>query len=94
MLNPVGVFHVHMHEFPGRLWFSRVDLREQLKYVPDFFKVRPGMPHGAIVLSPHSAAGRVWLGPEEIVHIDEFNVVGARMKITRSSNDGSTDFYA
>jgi hypothetical protein len=94
LLNPVGIFHVHMHEFPERLWFSKVDLREQLKYVPDFFKVRPGMPHGAIVLSPYSAAGRVWLGPEEIVRIDEFNVVGARLWITRSSDDGSTDFYA
>jgi hypothetical protein len=94
LLNPVGVFHVHMHDFPGRLWFSRVDLREQLKYVPDFFKVRSGMPHGAIVLSPYSAAGRVWLGPQEIVRIDEFDVVGARVKITRSSDDGSTDFYA
>src|SRR5262249_26964136 len=41
LLNPVGMFHVHMHELPGRLWFSPTDLREQLRYVPDFFKVRP-----------------------------------------------------
>jgi hypothetical protein len=94
LLNPVGLFHVHMHTLPGRLWFSQIDLREQQRYVPDFFKVRAGMPHGAIVLSPYSAAGRAWLGPDEITRIAEFNVVGARMKIIRSSNDGSTDFYA
>src|ERR1700682_2458077 len=51
LLNPVGIFHVHMHLFPGRLWFSRTDLREQLRFVPDFFKVRRTMPHGALVLS-------------------------------------------
>src|SRR5262249_6141242 len=93
LLNPVGMFHVHMHMLGSRLWFSPIDLREQLRYVPDFFKVRRGMPHGAIVLSPHSAAGRAWLSADEIVRIDEFNVVGSQMKTTRSSRDGSTDFY-
>ena len=92
LLNPVGIFHVHMHVGPGRLWFSPIDLREQLKYVPDFFKVRPGMPHGALVLSPHSAAGRVWLGPKQPVQISEFNVIGSQVKITWSASDGSTDF--
>lgn len=96
LLNPVGVFHVHMHDLPSsrRLWFSPVDLREQLKFVPDFFKVRRDMPHGAIVLGPHGAAGRAWLAPDEVVKIAEFNETGARLKITRSSEDGSTDFYA
>lgn len=93
LLNPVGVFHVHMHLLGRRLWFSPVDLREQLKYIPDFFKVRRNMPHGAIVLSPQSAAGRAWLAPDQIVPIEEFDVVGARVQVTRSSKDGSTDFY-
>jgi len=93
LLNPVGMFHVHMHLLSARLWFSPTDLREQLRYMPDFFKVRHGMPHGAIVLNSRSAAGRVWLGPTDIVHIDEFNIVGSEMKIARAAHDGSTDFY-
>jgi hypothetical protein len=49
--------------------------------------------HGAIVLSPYSAAGRAWLAPDKIVPIAEFNEIGAQIKITTSSTDGSTDFY-
>lgn len=94
LLKPVGIFHVHMHTLPGRLWFSTIDLREQLRFVPDFFKVRKEMPHGAIVLSPTSAAGRAWVSADKIFPIAEFNVVGARMQIIRASRDGSVDFYA
>jgi hypothetical protein len=93
LLNPVGIFHVHMHLFPGRLWFSRTDLREQLRFVPDFFKVRPNMPHGALVLSPHTAAGRVWFAADRIERIAEFNTMGTRLQVSRSAKDGSTDFY-
>lgn len=94
LLNPVGILHVHMHMFPGRLWFSRVDLREQLRFIPDFFKVQKKMPHGALVLSPYSAAGRIWLAPDRIERIGEFNSVGSRVTVSRSASDGSTDFYA
>jgi hypothetical protein len=93
LLNPVGVFHVHMHLVPERLWFSRIDLTEQLNYVPDFFKVRSTMPHGAIVLSPHSEAGQAWVNAREIVPIAEFHTVGPRIRVTRAARDGSTDFY-
>lgn len=94
LLNPVGVFHVHMHmlSFDGRLWFSRIDLTEQLNYVPDFFKVRPAMPHGAIVLSPDAEAGLVWANAQDILPIAEFHTVGSRMKVVRAARDGSTDF--
>ncbi len=94
LLNPVGMFHVHMHLFPGRLWFSRIDLREQLQFVPDFFKVRPNMPHGALVLSPQTAAGRAWLAVSRIERIAEFNTMGSRVQVSRSADDGSVDFYA
>ncbi len=93
LLNRVGMFHVHMHTFPGRLWFSRIDLSEQLRFIPDFFTVQPKMPHGAIVLSPSSAAGRAWTSRDNIIRITEFNVVGNQTKIIRSAADGSTDFY-
>jgi hypothetical protein len=94
LLHPVGVFHVHQHLFSKRLWFSHTDLREQLRFVPDFFKVRPNMPHGAIVLNPLAAAGRAWVSGNKIEHIAEFNTIGARVDVSRSTNDGSVDFYA
>jgi len=81
---------VHQHLFPGRVWFSRTDLREQHRFVPDFFKVRPNMPHGAVVLGPQQAAGRVWLAPATIKSITEFNEVGTRLTFWRAAADGST----
>lgn len=93
LLKGVGVFHTHMHGLSKHLWFSGIDLREQVKFVPDFFKVCPQMPHGAIVLSPKTAAGRVWLSPEQVVKIDEFSTIGPRLVIDRAARDGSTEFY-
>jgi hypothetical protein len=94
LLHRLGVFHVHMHGMSVRLWFSSIDLREQAKFVPDFFTVCPQMPHGAIVLNDKTGAGRVWLSSNHVLKIDEFQTVGARITINRSAADGSTDFYA
>ena len=94
LLQPVGMFHVHQHLFPGSLWFSHTDLREQQRFVPDFFKVRDAMPHGALVLSHTAAAGRVWLSPTDIHVINEFDTIGATMEIQPTVSDGSVDFYA
>ncbi len=94
LLKPFGMFHVHMHMLPGRLWFSTVDLREQQRFVPDFPKVQPKLPHGALVLSPTAMAGRVWISPSGFQPITEFNVIGRHMKVTHAAKDGSTDFFA
>jgi len=90
LLQPVGIFHVHAHFFPGRLWFSMTDLSEQVRFVPDFFKIRDSMPHGALVLNDTEAAGRVWLSPTTIQPIDEFDTVGTTINVAR----GNVDFYA
>jgi len=58
--TPVTVIHAHRHEHHGAPWFSDLDLREARRYVPDFWKVRPGFPHGILVLSHDSAAGLIW----------------------------------
>jgi hypothetical protein len=79
LLAPVGMFHVHVHEHRGPPRFSHTDLREQPKFVPDFFSVRRSMPHGAIVLSHDRAAGRCWLARDKIIDIGEFHVIGARI---------------
>lgn len=94
LLQPVGMFHVHLHEHRGRPAFSHVDRREQLKFMPDFFKVRHEIPHGAIVLSHDRAIGRLWLDPETIVGISEFITVGPRLTIDPAPSDGQVDFAA
>lgn len=89
LLSKVGIVHVHMHDFPGHLWFSRTDLREQLKFMPDFFKVCRKMPHAAVVLGPTVAAGRVWLAPDAIERIAEFNFIGPRIEVFHSDASGA-----
>lgn len=56
-----ALFHVHTHGGRGVPGFSGVDLRENQKFVPDFFKVTPQCVHGAIVLSDTAAHGQVWI---------------------------------
>ena len=73
----VAMFHVHRHEHYGKPGFSRVDLRESAKFVPDFFKVRSSLPHGVLVLSHDSIAGLCWLSRDRHpVEVQEFAVVG------------------
>lgn len=93
LLNPVGIIHVHMHLLPSRrLWFSPIDLSELRNFIPDFFKVRANMPHGAIVLSKMSAAGLVWTALSEVQPVNEFNFIGAQVQVIPAARDGSTDY--
>ncbi len=72
----ISIFHVHRHEHIGKPDFSHIDLIESNKFIPDFWKVRPNRPHGAIVLSHDSMAGLCWHPKEEIpVPIDSFSVI-------------------
>jgi len=74
----LGLFHVHMHGHYGPTGFSAIDARESRKFVPDFFHVAPGMPHGAIVLSLDQAVGLCWPVPgASPLPIDRFGSVGA-----------------
>jgi hypothetical protein len=74
----VSMLHVHMHEHAGPPRFSRVDLREYPKFVPDFFNVQPGLPHGAILLSRNEITGLLWLQHgSSAVPLDEAIEVGA-----------------
>jgi len=90
LLHPVGVFHIHMHDHVGVPEFSRTDVREQRKFVPDFFKVRRDMPHGALVLSKDRLAGSVWLAPLIVTGFDEYHVVGSPsvIDIVRTRDEG------
>lgn len=75
--NNVSLFHIHRHEHAGRPVFSKIDIQESAKFVPDFFKVRASQPHGAIVLSHDSAFGHVWRsGNGKPERITRFVIVG------------------
>ena len=75
------MFHVHTHNGSGTPRFSGIDLRENAKFVPDFFKVAPECAHGAIVLSDTAAHGLVWLSRSEAgVPISSFVSVGVPLR--------------
>lgn len=56
----LSMVHVHRHEHTGVPRFSRIDLSEGAKFIPDFWKVRPELPHGMIVLSQDALTGVAW----------------------------------
>lgn len=79
--SPVSIFHVHMHEHKGIPRFSAVDNEESANFVPDFLKVRPTMPHGALVLSEDAAWGRCWTSrTKPPTLITDFHFIGAPMR--------------
>ena len=55
-----GVFHVHMHEWPGRPRFSRMDREELPRLIPSFQVVGPKMAHGLFLLSLDDCVAQVW----------------------------------
>ena len=61
--HPVSMFHIHRHDHRGNPRFSPIDARENARFIPDFWKVSPKLPHGAIVLSLNSMFGMCWIQP-------------------------------
>ncbi len=83
--DEVGMFHVHMHDHPGQPNPSRTDLNETAKFVPDFWHVRPRMPHGAIIVSTNSLSGRCWYPSRpRPVAISEITIVGSPLILIRN----------
>jgi hypothetical protein len=81
MQDGVALFHVHTHGGRGIPGFSRIDLQESAKFVPDFFKVAPQCVHGAIVLSDTAAHGQVWFGRSQPHHfIAHFTEIGVPLR--------------
>lgn len=78
----VVMLHVHRHEHRGIPRFSEVDLSESAKFVPDFWKVRPGLPHGIVVLSVDSMAGLAWdPATRRPQTIEQMSVIGRPLSI-------------
>ncbi|HXU21056.1 MAG TPA: hypothetical protein VN788_10780 [Verrucomicrobiae bacterium] len=75
--SDASMFHVHLHEHVGPAWFSRTDLRESQCFVPDFWNVKPQLPHGALVLSADAAAGLCWYPGQPIpARITQISSIG------------------
>lgn len=75
--HDVAMLHIHRHEHTGTPRFSPLDLRESAKFEPDFWKVRPGVPHGTLVLSRDSLFGLCWdSASRQPEPIDQFSVIG------------------
>jgi hypothetical protein len=68
-----GVFHTHIHEWPGQPEFSLTDEDELPNLIPAFRAVEPTQATGLFLLSPDSAIADVWLpgawGPEPATRI-------------------------
>lgn len=83
--SEVSIFHVHRHEHKGTPRFSRDDLIESAKFIPDFWNVRPGVPHGTILLSQDAAIGNLWEPKSrEAVAINEISVIGFPTQVFRN----------
>jgi hypothetical protein len=77
LMSKAAIFHVHMHDHEGRPGFSGIDSRETAKFVPDFWHVRPELPHGALVFSRDRLYGRCWYPGGKVLEISEAVIVGA-----------------
>ena len=78
LTNPISICHVHLHDHKGPTRFSGPDERESARFMPDFLKIRPTMPHSAVVIGKDHLWGKCWTDrrrPGEI--ISEFQIVGA-----------------
>jgi hypothetical protein len=88
--HEIGMFHVHMHEHSGIPYPSKTDLKETAKFVPDFWNVRPHMPHGAIIVSHDALSGRCWYpGRRSPIDFTEVKIVGRQLRFIRSSDGKS-----
>jgi hypothetical protein len=82
----VSMFHVHLHDHTGVPGFSKTDVRETANFIPDFFHVQPSLPHGAIILSRDSAAGRCWIARSQSpVRISKITFVGTPLSFIETS---------
>ena len=81
-----AMFHVHTHGGCGVPSFSAIDIRENAKFVLDFFKVASHAAHGAIVLSNDAARGQIWCNRNEPYEfIQDFVEIGVPIRKWRGT---------
>lgn len=73
----VGIFHVHLHPFPGRPQLSQTDIAGILPLISSFQSVGPELPHGILLLSANNAACYVWLpNNKQAIAVQKISAVG------------------
>jgi len=82
--EPVSIVHVHEHPHRGVPGLSYTDDREMNQLIPNFWHVRPNLPHATVVLSKDSMCGFAWEpSSKQRLPIEDFTVVGAPMRFVR-----------
>jgi len=77
-----GVFHTHLHPWPGRPTFSLTDRTELPKLVSSFQTVGQSQAHGLFLLSDNEAYADVWLpGHKKPTAASRINLVGFPMSL-------------
>ncbi len=76
-----GCFHVHLHQWPGRLAFSGTDRAELPRVAMSFRNVGPQHSHGLLLLSDDLAYAEVWMPGSRAAVAARINIVGFPMSI-------------
>ena len=72
---------VHAHEHSGKPHPSRVDVDCWRELIPNFWHVRPELPHGGLILSDDNAMGTVWVPNQtDVFPISKFTLVGRQLR--------------
>ena len=76
-----SMLFVHEHGHKGKPRPSRVDLDCWRELIPNFWHVRPELPHGGLILSEDNAMGIVWVPCQtDVFPISKFTVVGRHLE--------------
>jgi hypothetical protein len=79
--TPQSMLFVHEHGHKGTPRPSRVDLDCWRELIPNFWHVRPELPHGGLILSEDGAMGMVWVPHQiDVFPISKFTVVGRQLR--------------
>jgi hypothetical protein len=79
--RPLSMLFVHEHGHSGKPYPSQVDVDCWRELVPNFWHVRPELPHGALILSDDNAMGTVWVPNQaDVFPINNFTVVGRQLR--------------
>jgi hypothetical protein len=84
----IGLFHVHLHDFPGLPRLGQMDKREIPRLVKTFRSTGPSHAHGILLLSEDAFSAWVWL-PGEVSPVTptKATVVGMPLLIRPSDHE-------
>ena len=76
-----SMLFVHEHGHRGSPVPSHVDLSCWSELIPNFWHVRPELPHGGLILSHDSATGLIWVPLQTgVFPISKFTIVGRHLR--------------